>query len=165
MVSFPLAGVLPLGMYALCGHGRIFLSCLMGGLKLYLLPSELGQDNSKSAKALPLALGRLYNYTSDQELTWPHYVPRLHPCLTFRVCETQPCSQLAAMSEVDGIEMHCSELIFACKPLEESSHSFPLHTPSEIENFSTEEGVLASFLQSPPPGLILQSFVMGKFGA
>lgn len=55
-------------------------------------------------------------------------------------------------------------LIFSSKPLEKSSQSFPLHAPSEIENFSTEEGVLASFRQSPPE-VILQSFVMGKFGA
>lgn len=40
------------------------------------------------------------------------------------------------------------ELIFTSKPLEKSSHSFPFHVPSEIENFSTEEGVLASFLYS-----------------
>lgn len=65
---------------------------------------------------------------------------------------------LATVSEVDGIEMHYRavlELIFTSKPLEKSSHSFPLHASSEAENFSTEERVLASFLQSPP-GVILQ---------
>lgn len=63
------------------------------------------------------------------------------------------------ISEVDGIKVHYRavlELIFTSKPLGESSHPFPLYAPREIENFSTEERVLASFLQFPPPGVILQ---------